>query len=136
MAHDMKRYEAVVEVEGQPIEVLFIERERRGNSRIHVFAEAGSETIMDDLVNRRNRPRDAWKATALRSLRQLGFDPLDLAARMRWSQRAGCKCGCSPGFVMNDYTFRGLGHSGTPLVEFGYDVFITPQPKNPLPPTA
>jgi hypothetical protein len=63
-------------------------REFNSKSRIYVW-ERG-ETIMQNLLNRRNRPTKLYREL----LKDEQF--MDGA---RWSQTAGCSCGCSPGFI-------------------------------------
>lgn len=67
--------------------------------RCRVFVWPARETILDNLVNRRQRPVALWRAFAIDALRAEGIDPQGL----RWNQRAGCGCGCSPGFVTTEY---------------------------------
>lgn len=62
-------------------------------SRIHVFASG--ESIMDDLANRRSRPSKLYREVVLDQYPEL-------AGRIKWSQTAGCSCGCSPGFIADD----------------------------------
>ena len=65
-------------------------------TRIHVFLEG--ETIIQNLENRHQRPYTVYKKEILPSvLRQMGL-PADTKAR--WSQKAGCSCGCSPAFII------------------------------------
>jgi hypothetical protein len=82
-----------------------------------VFVFESGETVMEDLMNRRNRPVDVYRAVAEAALAALGFkDP-----GLKWSQKAGCTCPCSPGFI-------GQGDIG------GHgDVFITVTKQNRLP---
>jgi len=65
-------------------------------TRVYVFPE--TYTVMENLVNRCNRPHNAWKPIVLKELQDAGFD----VARLQWSQNAGCKmCPCSPGFIVH-----------------------------------
>lgn len=86
---------------------------RRGPRRepAVVYFWPKGETLMENLDNRRRRPfneyrklkdevvsavtatggLEAWQLTGLRD------------SKWRWSQRAGCSCGCSPGFVIDGY---------------------------------
>lgn len=52
--------------------------------------------VLEDLVNRRNRPWQAVKPAVVKALRDAGVQ----FERIRWDQRAGCSCPCSPGFVL------------------------------------
>lgn len=51
--------------------------------------------VMEDLENRRRRPHNVWKPRVKEALARIGLEP----EAMHWNQRAGCGCGCSPGFV-------------------------------------
>lgn len=134
----MKRIERTVTVDGREVQVLYVEREKAGRSRVHVFVEAGTETVLDDLMNRRSRPTAEWRVLATRAFRELGYEPEAVYAELRWSQKAGCSCGCSPGFVMR----RSLQHvpprrpgecgDSADFSWRGFDVMITPQPKDPV----
>lgn len=74
-------------------------------SRIHVFPEG--ETIMENLANRRSRPIKLYRRVAEEALGSLGVNMG--MVDFRWSQKAGCSCGCSPGFVVDgfDQAFEG-----------------------------
>jgi len=65
--------------------------------RAYVFAKG--ESILENLMNRRSRPIHVYRAALAVMLEQLNMDPA-LADSARWSQKAGCGCGCSPGFVI------------------------------------
>ena len=73
-----------------------IQRERRRNnaSKTRVYVEV-PETILENVENRRNRPYKEWKQFAEKALTAFGVS----FQRVGWSQKAGCSCGCSPGFV-------------------------------------
>jgi len=78
------------------------------NSRAYVFTEG--ETILENLEGRRRRPVKAFKAILLQA------HP-ELEGKVRWSQTAGCGCGCSPGFIIN-HTVRADDHRPA-------DIFLT-----------
>lgn len=59
------------------------------------------ETIIDNLRNRRNRPQDEYRKLLPEVLERAGI-PQECVAKIRWSQKAGCTCGCSPGFIVID----------------------------------
>ncbi len=75
-------------------------------SRVYIFLEG--ETIFENLQERRSRPHGLYRGLVLAAHPEL--------AGMRWSQTAGCGCGCSPGFIVN-HTMR---VDGQPV-----DYFIT-----------
>lgn len=58
----------------------------------------GAESVLDNLVNRTSRPRDAYRKLLPTVLERIGLDP---AIKARWSQRAGCSYPCSPGFILD-----------------------------------
>ena len=66
----------------------------RSKTRIYIWPKG--ESILDNLANRRERPAKLWKPFAEKAARAAGVD----FEKIGWSQNAGCKCGCSPGFVV------------------------------------
>lgn len=84
------------------------ERRLRANSKSRVFIWPKNESVMDNLVNRRDRPHDAWKRFAEKAAALFDVQ----ADKISWSQKAGCACGCSPGFVI---------HGDRP----GFDIHVT-----------
>ena len=62
-------------------------------TRVFVWPD---ETIMGNFMNRRDRPYNAWKPLVQKALDMFGVR----AESIGWSRTAGCKCGCSPGFVV------------------------------------
>lgn len=66
--------------------------------RIYVWPEG--ESIIENMENRRQRPYTEWKKTILPAM----VEEYDLGenVKFRWSQTAGCGCGCSPGFIVED----------------------------------
>lgn len=72
-------------------------------ARARVYIHIDGESILQNLQDRRIRPYNVYKKEVLPLLAaQLGFDVSTLD--LRWSQRAGCSCPCSPGFV--DHSHR------------------------------
>ena len=67
-------------------------------ARIYVWEQG--ESVLDNLMNRRSRPKDLYRDFIPLSLAQMGL-PLD--TKVLWSQQAGCRCGCSPGFIVQHY---------------------------------
>ena len=80
------------------------------NSRLHVFSSG--ETLLENLYNRHNRPYNLYKKVVVPAVvaefKKKGFR----VEGMSWSQKAGCPCGCSPGFR--------FATQGT-----GFNVFVT-----------
>src|SRR4051812_49149160 len=65
-------------------------------SKPRLYVSLEGEGVLDDFANRFDRPVRAYRPFAEAALRQLGIDYEKLA----WSQKAGCSCGCSPGFIV------------------------------------
>lgn len=78
--------------------------------KTRIYASPKGETVLDNFMGGRyTRPHQAVKALLVPgALQALGLDP---ATRVFWSQKAGCSCGCSPGFVAD--------------VRAGFDISIT-----------
>lgn len=66
-------------------------------SRVRLFVMTDGEELMSDILNRFNRPYEAYKAEVLPMVLK---NELWLA-KASWSQKAGCNCGCSPGFLLD-----------------------------------
>lgn len=92
------------------IEVKKQDKVRRGwswadraefNRATRVYVWPKDESVLDNLKNRRLRPHNIWKNVVMPQV----LKKLELPAntKMRWSQKAGCGCGCSPGFILSDY---------------------------------
>jgi hypothetical protein len=64
--------------------------------RLYVFVEG--ENILENLAFRTNRPSKLYRTILKEAFRRLGL-PEDTKAY--WSQKAGCGCGCSPGFILD-----------------------------------
>jgi len=69
-------------------------------SRIYFWPKG--ENILENLENRRTRPYNEYRRLLPNVLQAVGVEDgknLDI----RWSQKAGCGCGCSPGFIVNGW---------------------------------
>lgn len=72
-------------------------RDREEKVRVYIFPEG--EGVFDNLVNRHDRPHKLYRAEVMpKVLKRLGLKP---TAKYRWSQKCGCSCGCSPGFIIS-----------------------------------
>jgi hypothetical protein len=110
---------AVFELAGATVKIQerrWDERYRNSKPRMYVWADQ-EFSVIEDLANRTRRPYGVWRKAVRANL--AGHVGLDLTT-MSWSQRAGCSCGCSPGFVLDkqwvtidEYTFR------------NFDVYVT-----------
>jgi hypothetical protein len=79
---------------------------RKVKSRIYIWPEG--ETILQNLENRRSRPLKLFRQVAADALAKLEVDTSKL--EIKWSQKAGCSCGCSPGFVVDGWNAKLSGH--------------------------
>lgn len=71
-------------------------------SRVYVWPQG--ESLIDNLMNRRSRPINDFRSVASRALSGMGVDLAKI--EMKWSQKAGCSCGCSPGFVIDGFDLK------------------------------
>jgi len=77
-------------------EVQALWKNQYKKSRVYFFPKG--ENILENLKNRHFRPWKAYKEAIGPVLEKMGL-PSD--TKVRWSQKAGCPCGCSPGFVVD-----------------------------------
>jgi hypothetical protein len=95
---------------------IHVMRDRDKPRRVYVGFK--DWTVMEDLHNRTRRPYQLWKEPMLEALARIGVEP----ETARWSQKAGCSCPCSPGFVINgdrihnDYSYW-ITLPGVPTVD-------------------
>lgn len=80
---------------------------KRKYLRIYVWLR--QETIGENLHNRFNRPEREWRKLLPQVFEQARI-PAVFLDRVKWSQKAGCACGCSPGFVVNGYESQDTVH--------------------------
>ena len=69
---------------------------RPAQGRAVIYVSVDSETILDDFANRHSRPYQLMRPLVEQALR----DANKQFKSLRWSQKAGCRCGCSPGFIV------------------------------------
>ena len=82
--------------------VLVIERhhsyERGWNNAPRMYVDANETfNVIEDLMNRHRRPYATWRKAIRTALAKVDID----LSKMAWSQKAGCSCPCSPGFVLD-----------------------------------
>lgn len=77
---------------------IFDRPPRYTTSRSIIYVHPVGETLIDNLINRRNRPIKLWREMAIRAL---NFSNIEFS-KLSWRQNAGCSCGCSPGFIAED----------------------------------
>jgi len=73
-----------------------IQRDKPGK-KMRVYLFPTNENAMDNYLNRRNRDRSVWRKITLQVMREYGFQN----SKITFSQKAGCGCGCSPGFIVD-----------------------------------
>lgn len=91
-------------------------KRREMNKLPRVYVSIQDESIFENLVNRRNRPTKIFREVATAALKEKGITP----KKLRWSQYAGCSCPCSPGFILDDFSFE----KGA-ISNFRFDVFVS-----------
>jgi hypothetical protein len=94
-------------------------REYSKQTRFYVWPKG--ETVIEGLFNRRDRPTQLFREIALKAWDQVKDQLkkelpekswIELSG-LRWSRKAGCSCGCSPGFIAQGEGF------------YGFDVHVT-----------
>lgn len=73
-------------------------KERSKKTRVYIFIK--NENIIENLENRRNRPCDQYRKEVMPGVLKEMNLPED--TKFSWKQNAGCRCGCSPGFIIAD----------------------------------
>ena len=69
------------------------------NSKPRIYAHPDDYSVLENLSGRYSRPFQAVKAEVIPAIwAQLGEEPIKAV----WSQKAGCSCGCSPAFILQD----------------------------------
>ena len=69
------------------------------NGKTRVYFDHEGESILENFGNRVARPQALYETYLGDVAEALG---LPRTSKIRWSQKAGCRCGCSPGFVCSD----------------------------------
>lgn len=92
---------------------------RRIANKPRIYASVPDFNLLEDLTNRNRRPFRQWRKLVNDAIMASGIG-VD-TARMGWDQRAGCGCGCSPGFVLDNHNSVVIGT----MAFHNYDVFVT-----------
>lgn len=95
---------------------------KRRPTTSRIFFSFANETVLENLENRHGRPYNALRELIPAILEKAQMGPFrfyhDVAAR--WSQKAGCACGCSPGFILDGQL------KGRELTDWAtYDIHVT-----------
>ena len=79
---------------------------KRTTAKVFVFPKG--ESIFENLLNRHARPHKLNAEVLAKDvesmLRESNLLPEGVPFKMSWSQKAGCSCGCSPGFIVKGTT--------------------------------
>lgn len=75
--------------------------EKFGPLRLYVCIQ--KETILENLQNRHYRPYTLYKKFVIPELIKQCPELVD--AKFSWSQKCGCSCGCSPGFIIRNKSY-------------------------------
>lgn len=88
---------------------------RQTNVHVHIKGEH----LLDQLVNRRQRPYTTWKKELMPLVARLIEENTGLVMQggFAWSQKLGCSCPCSPGFKTT------MKYNGAPAE--AYTVWVT-----------
>lgn len=101
----------LIEIKECKIHDMDREDNRKGKRpRVYFFIEG--ENILQNLQDRFSRPHQEYRKLLPEVYRQAGIDQENPTAT--WSQKAGCSCGCSPGFILD------VSHSVFPK-----EIFVT-----------
>lgn len=87
----------VVDVEARVEQSRYVKGRGRGKTRVYFFIK--DENMLDNLFDRHFRPHKEYRKLLPEVLAKAGIvtnEPI------RWSQKAGCSCPCSPGFILGD----------------------------------
>lgn len=76
------------------------------NGRSRVYVSIDGETLLKHLYERTSRPHNIWKPMVIAALQAAGVQFDGLA----WSQRCGCSCPCSAGFILKNAPVRGMDY--------------------------
>jgi hypothetical protein len=80
------------------------------NNKTIIYVNPKGENLIQNLKNRRSRPYNLYRKF-IPVVMRMAFGSWFNDVKANWSQKAGCSCGCSPGFIVT-------GHQG-------YDVWVT-----------
>ena len=87
---------------------------KQNQKRLYIWPK-GESAMENFLEGRYNRPVDFYRKEVLPTIKKL-FN-IDRNTEISWSQKAGCSCPCSPGFIIKDHKFFNM--------EERYDINVT-----------
>ena len=82
------------------VKLVEMDSPKQKYSRVYIWPEG--ESLLENIMNRRSRPTKLYR-DILPGLREYLVANYGAYSGMsfRWNQKAGCTCGCSPGFVLD-----------------------------------
>ena len=87
---------------------------KQNQKRLYIWPKG--ESVLENLFEgRHNRPVSFYRKEILPTIRKL-FN-IDRNTAINWSQKAGCSCPCSPGFIIKDHKFYNMDER--------YDIRVT-----------
>jgi len=92
-----------IKVDGVPIKINAELREDYEYKKMRIFLFPQNETIIENLGKRFARPQNTWKKIGKSVLKEFGYSE---DTKVSFSQQAGCKCGCSPGLIVNSIQYK------------------------------
>lgn len=78
------------------------QKEIRKGHKPRIYISHSGESVIENLINRHSRPKDLYRECLDEVLVQIGW----VGYPVHWSQKAGCNCGCSPGFIVKNSNFH------------------------------
>lgn len=108
---DKGRWEAEITFVTKPHALpAFGLRPRSCKSRAYITPKC--ESVLGNIENRFKRPVVLYREILTQVLKEMSHVGIEAS----WSQRAGCSCGCSPGFVLNAHWDFDIHVSVTPIL--------------------
>lgn len=89
-------------------------------SKPRLYISIAGENILENFAYRMDRPTQLYRQVLPEIFEKLGLPPETKAS---WNQKAGCSCGCSPGFVLTIPRKRLGKHKDKPI--FRVDFWAT-----------
>jgi hypothetical protein len=114
----MDRKQVTIELEGATVTLMSRAFRTSGeyNKSPRMYVHVENESVFDNLVNRKRRPYNAYKDM----IRDTNIGEILDISKLQWSQKAGCSCPCSPGFILN---YQNVEHDG--MLFWAFDVWVT-----------
>jgi hypothetical protein len=95
---------------------------RKGRNRPRIYISVDGETPLENLIERHARPVNLFRRFAKTAVERITEGTDTSYLRLNWSQHAGCRCPCSPGFIV----------TGSHPRLSGRDLYVTIGSQEPL----